>query len=453
VLPGVTVEAASPALIEKVRTVVTDSQGEYKIVDLRSGTYSVTFNLPGFSTVRREGLELTTGFTASVDAELRVGAIAETVIVTGASPVVDTQNVRTQNVLSRDTLDTLPTGKTSYAWAALTLGMNVSGSGGGDVGGNQGESHSSIAIHGGRHIDQRLFMDGMSYNAGTSTGHSKAMFPNQMAIQEITLETSGQNAEVETAGVQINLVPKEGGNSFRGAFLAAYTNSHLQSDNLDDALRARGITTTPTAKRIYDYGMAVGGPIKRDRVWFFTAQRWWGAGAFAPGNYFNATPHTLFYTPDLSRPAFTDIHDRDTTVRLTWQAAAKHKITFSESFQDNCLCYYMVDQNRAPEATRAQVYYPLSLAQAGWTYPRTSRLLLQAGVTDSITGFKQSGDDVSTLHDIPITELSTGYVYGAADLFNDPSGPGGRTDFPQRNGQFTVSYVTGSHALKTGVSI
>lgn len=122
VLPGVTVEAASPALIEKVRTVVTDDQGQYKILELRPGQYTVTFSLAGFATVKREGIELTTGFTAQVNAELRVGSLEETVTVSGASPVVDVQNVRTQNVLSRNALDTLPTGKTIQAWAALTLG-------------------------------------------------------------------------------------------------------------------------------------------------------------------------------------------------------------------------------------------------------------------------------------------------------------------------------------------
>src|SRR5262244_2209497 len=111
VLPGVTVEAASPALIEKVRTVVTDDQGQYKIVDLRPGLYTVTFMLTGFNTVRREGIELTTGFTAQANAEMRVGALEETITVSGASPVVDAQNVRSQNVLSRAILDAVPTSR------------------------------------------------------------------------------------------------------------------------------------------------------------------------------------------------------------------------------------------------------------------------------------------------------------------------------------------------------
>src|SRR5690349_4512529 len=102
ILPGGSVGAASPPLIEKVRTVVTDSNGQYKIVDLRPGTYTVTFSLAGFSSIKREGLELTTGFTATLNVELKVGAVEETITVSGASPVVDTQNVRTQSVLARE---------------------------------------------------------------------------------------------------------------------------------------------------------------------------------------------------------------------------------------------------------------------------------------------------------------------------------------------------------------
>src|ERR687891_164559 len=111
VLPGVTVEAASPALIEKVRTVISDGEGRYQIVDLRPGTYTITFSLAGFSTVRREGIQLGSGFTATVNADLRVGALEETITVTGAAPVVDTQNARQQKVMSDSLMTTLPTGQ------------------------------------------------------------------------------------------------------------------------------------------------------------------------------------------------------------------------------------------------------------------------------------------------------------------------------------------------------
>ena len=111
VLPGVTIEAASPALIEKVRSSVSDGQGLYRIVDLRPGTYTVTFTLPGFSTLKREGLELTAGFTASVNADLKVGEVAETITVSGETPIVDIQSTTRQQVLDHAVIDTVPTGR------------------------------------------------------------------------------------------------------------------------------------------------------------------------------------------------------------------------------------------------------------------------------------------------------------------------------------------------------
>src|SRR5688500_942171 len=122
VLPGVTVEAASPALIEKVRSVVTDGQGLYRIVDLRPGLYTVTFTLPGFSTFRREGIELTTSFTATVNAELRVAGLKETITVTGETPVVDISNVQQQTTISRDLLDEIPTIRRPAQFITLIVG-------------------------------------------------------------------------------------------------------------------------------------------------------------------------------------------------------------------------------------------------------------------------------------------------------------------------------------------
>src|SRR3989449_766654 len=145
-MPGVTVEAASPALIEKVRVAVTDDQGNYKITELRPGTYSVTFTLPGFSTYKREGIELTSGFTATVTAEMRVGALQETVTITAESPLVDVQNVRDEKVLSREVLDTPPTFKSMDGFMAVTLPSASPGTQ--DVGGNNGAGVGNMHIHG-----------------------------------------------------------------------------------------------------------------------------------------------------------------------------------------------------------------------------------------------------------------------------------------------------------------
>jgi hypothetical protein len=145
VLPGVTVEAASPVLIERTKTVVTDAEGNYKIVDLRPGTYVITFSLEGFSTFKREGLELPSNFTATVNAEMRVGALEEALTVTGASPVVDVQsNVKSQ-VLSRDVLDAVPSAKTIQSLGQLVVGVQLSSP---DVGGSRAMQQTYFAVHG-----------------------------------------------------------------------------------------------------------------------------------------------------------------------------------------------------------------------------------------------------------------------------------------------------------------
>jgi len=153
VVPGVTVEASSPALIEKTRSVVTDEKGQYKIVDLRPGVYIVTFSLTGFSTVKREDIELATNFTANVNADLRISALEETITVSGQSPTVDVQNVIQQRVLNTEVVDAIPSGRTEQTMAALIPGMQTgltSKTVTQDVGGSAGDMRQTLVIHGGR---------------------------------------------------------------------------------------------------------------------------------------------------------------------------------------------------------------------------------------------------------------------------------------------------------------
>ena len=210
VLPGVTVEAASPALIEGVRATVTDGAGLYTIEALRPGTYTVTFTLPGFNTFVREGIELVSDFTANVDGQMTVGSIEETVTVSGASPVIDVQNVVSQQNLSREQIDTLPTSKTYFGLAALTPGMTARIAGGGhDVGGTSGDIWGYVAIHGSSDQDGMVMWDGLSINnnIGFGGGASKEFFLNQAAIEEMVISTSDMNAEFPYGGVATNAIP------------------------------------------------------------------------------------------------------------------------------------------------------------------------------------------------------------------------------------------------------
>jgi len=261
VLPGVTIEVASPALIERVRTAVSDGQGLYRIVDLRPGTYSVTFTLPGFSTLKREGLELTAGFTASVNADMKVGELAETITVSGETPVVDLQNVRQQTTLSRTTLEALPTSGRISQLVNFIPGAVVGNAVWQSVGGLD-ERANAFSAHGGRFDDNAPIIDGMVQRL---QGGAVFVF-NQLTFQEVTVETGGISAERNTGGVQMNIVPRDGGNTFSGSFNTSHTAPSLQADNLNSKLEARGLSFSPSLKKHYDTGGAFGGPIWRERA-------------------------------------------------------------------------------------------------------------------------------------------------------------------------------------------
>ena len=239
VLPGVTVEASSPALIEKVRTVVTDGSGQYKIIDVRPGTYAVTFTLTGFNTVKRDGIELPASFTATVNADLRVGSVTETITVSGEAPTVDVQNVTQQRVMTHDLLDATPVGsKVAAAVGVFIPGIVVSSQ---DVGGTQSTALGTLAIHGGRSGEMLILMDGMDASNGQGRGGAYTTVEgNDAAITEMSLQTSALTAESELGGVVTNIIPRDGGNTFKGSAFGAYTNNSLQGSNLTPRLVALG---------------------------------------------------------------------------------------------------------------------------------------------------------------------------------------------------------------------
>ncbi|MGH9253858.1 MAG: carboxypeptidase regulatory-like domain-containing protein [Vicinamibacterales bacterium] len=450
VLPGVTIEAASPALIEKVRAAVTDDRGLYRIVDLRPGVYTVTFTLPGFSTFRREGLELTTAFTATVNAELRVGALEETVTVTGESPVVDIQNVMQQKVFTREVVDQLPAGGNVNVYSALVPGAVLATPNRQDVGGNQGEQDQGFGIHGGRQADFVLMREGMVQNTLLGSGN-RTYSPNPAATAEITVETSGMSAESETGGVHINMVPKAGGNTFSGSFVSTMGHKDLQGANVTDRLRARGVGAQPEIRKLFDVNLGVGGPIKKDTLWFFAAQRWFHTSSYLPGNYYNKLQGTLFYEPDVSRPAFDDDYYGESSLRLTWQVAQEHKVDLGYIAQKNCNCMWAIQNGLvAPEAAGAHNYNPNYVAQATWTHPATSRLLVESGGT-LVVGTIQNRLTGGTYDDYSVLEQSRNYRYGSRGSGLGPTAAWGNQSFKQANQRVTVSYITGSHTFKSGL--
>ena len=237
VLPGVTVEAASPALIEKVRSATTDANGAYRIENLRPGTYTLTFNLPGFSSVKRDGVELPSNFTSTINADLKVGALEETVTVSGESPVVDVQSNSKAQVLSREVLDAVPTAHTIQGVGQLVVGVTLTAP---DVGGSQAMQQTYFTVHGLGAAQTSLMMDGMIINGLQGDGAIQT-YTNDAGNQEMVYQTGGGTVDSPTGGVKINMIPKEGGNRFSGSLFQGYESSKMQSDNLTPFLAANGV--------------------------------------------------------------------------------------------------------------------------------------------------------------------------------------------------------------------
>jgi hypothetical protein len=445
VMPGVTVEAASPALLEKVRTAVTDGEGQYKIVDLVPGTYTVTFTLPGFSTVKRDGIDLSAGFTASVNAELRVGALEETITVSGQSPVVDVQNTRQQTVMNLDVIDSIPTGMTAQNFAVLVPGVIAATAGSGltaqDVGGSVGDKQVALIVHGSRSQEMPLLYDGMRYNNmnATAGGSHVIWTANTGAVQEYTVEVGALSAEADVSGVRQNMVPKQGGNQFHSSIYGTYTNDSLAStSNVSNP----GLVTVDT--KIWDLNPTVGGPIKKDRLWFFGAYRYWGNDERPPGAYYNLNgPTARTYTPDLSRPAINENWNQSEDFRLTMQLTPRNKVSIMADELERCTCHWFLASNVTPEASSVLRTYPNLLAQITWSAPVTNKFLIDAGTTIHPESWSLWPQPTIPWNTYPVLELSTNTQMVARTSYT-------RHRSNTYNSKFNVSYVTGSHAFKLG---
>src|SRR5258708_962187 len=282
VLPGVTVEASSDVLIEKTRSVITNGQGQYTIVDLRPGVYKLSFTLTGFGVFTRDAIELPANFTATINAEMKVGGLEESVTVSGLSPVVDVQSTARTTVLSRETLDSIPTGRTIQSVGQLVVGVTLNVP---DVGGSRAMQQTYMSVHGLSSSQVTTQVDGMMVNGLDGDGAVQNYFNNMMS-QEMSYQTSRAGADAAGGGVRLNMIPKEGGNRFSGAFFGAWSDGRWQSDNLTQSLKDRGLSVPDRISKIYDFNGAFGGPLKQDKVWFFMTARRWGVDAPIADTYY-----------------------------------------------------------------------------------------------------------------------------------------------------------------------
>lgn len=484
VMPGVLVEVKSPALIEKVRSATTDGSGQYRITNLPVGTYTVTFTLEGFSRQQRDNVELTTGFTAPVNATMAVGQRSETVTVVGESPVVDVQNARQIATFGGEQIRDLPTSRNLRSILTLTPGLTATGLGADCVGGvgvwcnnniyNLSAHTAANDTDGG--LQGRVMVDGTIINTGGGAG-IMGMTGGYVAdianAQEVNVQISGALGESETGGAAINIIPRTGGNRFAGNYSTAYTRRAWFSTN--NSAYPTILSNYPLFED-HDVSAAFGGPIKRDHLWFFSVGRIWGKEAFNSQNENiwdnkNAGIWGMNYQPDRSQePLHLFNMTRNANARITFQASAKNK--FNIFWDEGLTCQDPCDGAVASWAPRdgnwsGQVH-PARLRQVGWTNPLSSKILLEAGLAantqlydfsymrylpghQDIPRVVEFGQTVGMDNVSPLVN-SNSAIFGvqSGNLNNGPGGAAEYRNLDDYRPRASVSYVTGSHHAKLG---
>ncbi len=477
VLPGVTVEAASEALIEKVRSAVTDGTGQYRIIDLRPGSYSITFNLAGFSTVRRDGIELTGSLTATINADLRVGAVEETITVVSETPVVDVQSVRRQATIAGDTLNSIPAARAYGAVMVLIPAIITQAGNTADV--QVTPNMTVFGGSGGRGNEGRIQVDGLNTGAALNGAGVSTYIPDVGTAREVAFTTSGGLGEAEVGGPTISVVPRTGGNSLRGQFFFAGVNDAMVGSNYTQSLKDRGLGVPGQLLKLWDVNVGVGGPIRKDRLWYFATLRDQGSYRSIPGIYPNLNagdPTRWTYAADTSRQAQGAESWTIATARITYQATPRHKFTVYWDEQNPCngATYSQREDGCRHQPSSGAVVGALGLGgltattspeiagyldsiqraqQVSWTSPLTNRLLLDAGMGTFLARWGPMDMPGNPTRDlIRVNEQCAGGcpANGGIPGLNYRSANWGNHWNGSHTWKASASYITGAHSLKFG---
>ncbi len=472
VLPGVTVEVSSPVLIEKTRSAVTDGSGQYKIIELRPGTYSVTFTLPGFSTVKRDGVELTSDFTATINADLKVGAVEETITVSAESPVVDVQNITTRTVMTRDVLDAIPTGRNIQAVGIMIPGTAISLGGGGalsrDVGGSGNLQQSPLQYRGSADTVQTI--EGMRLNNLCANGAYSGVYWNDGSFQEFSYVTGADSAEMGQGGMRVNLVPKDGGNQFHGTVFANYAPKNWSSDNCDAAAvgqpcarselygdttynKNNYLTNVSVLDKIWDFNPGVGGPIAKDKAWFYATYRYWGVNKTVANSFFNLNAQVpgkyVPYVPDPSRPGIDDGHIRSIAGRVSVQLSDKDKISYYHDEQNKVRGHWGIAANVPPEASAIQATPTSFVSVSKWTRTHTNKLLFDGGFAVYDQEYQENYQPDVFAVTPPLFTVLDQATNVFSNAWNNPADHFSKL-FTE---MFAASYVTGAHSMRFGAIV
>jgi hypothetical protein len=454
-LPDVTVQAKSSALIEKVRAVVTDGSGQYRIEDLRPGLYTVTFTRGGFRPYVREGVQLTGAFTTSVDAQLAPGGLDEAISVTAEAPVVDVRNTAAATTLGGEVVKALPTVRSYNALVVLIPGVVTTTN---DV--VTGTTTTQFPIHGGRANEGRLTIDGVPI-AGASSNSPTSYVLDAGVTEEVTFASAGGLGEADSGGLVMNVVPKAGGNSTHGSLFGSGTGERLQSDNLTPALQDQGVMAASPLSKVYDVSGSIGGRIVRDRAWHFVTAHRGGSTTNSTNVYYNLNAGDAanwLYAPDASRLAYSDRLFENASARLTWQMTRRNKV--GVFWDEQTLCRTCtgatpagLDPTRVSPEAVGVFGRPLRITQATWSAPMSNRLLLEAGFGSTYFGFGNFEREPNPTRDL--VRVLEQCASGCAANGNIPGLVYRSQDFSDAyNASYlwkgSLSYVTGSHSVKVG---
>ena len=430
-LPGVTVEAFSDALIERSRSAVSDSAGQYKIVDLPPGTYYVVFTLSGFKTVRREDIILQGTFTAQVNGDMQVGTLEETITVTGASPTVDVINNTSQFVADREVLDAIPTAIRNTPSRALLLpGTQVTPFVLGQY---------TMSVRGSSSADTVIAIDGLRVNNLCGSGQYSGFYMNDAAIQEVTFTTGAESAEMQNGGLRINSTPKDGGNTFSGSFFAYGAGSGMQWDNRSDEVK-QTVGQPPGIAFTWQVNPSFGGPIMRDKLWFYFTYKYEDFKRYVASSTFS----------DGSRAFVQGQGNYSAVTRLTWAATSRDKFRFYLDRQFNGEDYngFNTLPTSTPEAS-TDAFGLGWVPQLKWTQTTSNKLLLDAGISYYTQGYEQNCRPEVGPRDLPRLEQTTNRLSGACGSTIPPY-----TSWTKSySAGASASYITGSHAIKTGTTL
>ena len=421
----------------------------------------MTFSLQGFSTVKREGIEILANFTATINAELKVGTVTETITVTGETPLVDVQGAITNRSVTPDLIKSIPNGGTMYQLAAMMPGVFISG--GQDVGGSSGSPvGAQLSTHGGTGNDEVQMLDGV--RVGNMMGGSRTQQTlSPLLYDEVDVQLSGQAGDAVSLGVTSNSIPRSGGNTFSGTILANGSGPGLQTSNLTSRLQSLGLTTSASLRSLFDVNGSIGGPLIKDRLWFYATERYQTNSTNVPGSFFSANP---LPTPgNLTRIASSDQGYNpqylwDNTGRLTAAVTSKLRVNGLAIVQRKWWPFFPGPTSTVSPESVTPVTWPGRIYQGSATYAATNRLLFEGGLN-----YQDSSDwwapvpqaDNRGGNAVRVVEQGTTLANGTviAPITWGPMSPTAVSDNPMKmnDARFAANYVTGTHSLKIGMDL